>query len=170
MKLFHARRPDLNQTFISVSVLIRISFSYFLNLAICITLFAGKMSFQSRPFSFINHKIKFKTQWYVSMSRNFRCSSLMVFKSYGSSALTFITIRFICTRAFQRSFAVSLKPHFLHYFTRRFKLAEWRMKGFANADWYIITRDMRDLWVPTECFYSFLRHHPLIRYHSTGNF
>ena len=46
MKLFHARRPDLNQTFISVSVLIRISFSYLLNLAICITfVLRGKCHF-----------------------------------------------------------------------------------------------------------------------------
>ena len=46
MKLFHARRPDLNQTFISVSVLIRISFSYLLNFAICITfVLRGKCHF-----------------------------------------------------------------------------------------------------------------------------
>ena len=46
MNLFHARRPDLNQTFISVSVLIRISFSYLLNLAICITfVLRGKCHF-----------------------------------------------------------------------------------------------------------------------------
>ena len=111
------------------------------------------MSFQSRSFSFINHKIKFKTQWYVSISRNFRCSSLMVFKSYGSSALTFLTIWFICTRAFQRSLAVSLIPHFLHYFTKRLKVAEvenerickcWlkynykRYERFVSANWVFL--------------------------------
>ena len=41
-------------------------------------------------------------------------------------------------------------------------------KEYFNSDWYKITRDMRDLLVSTESFYSFLRHHPLIRYRSTA--
>ena len=78
-KLFHASRPDLNQTFISVSLLI----SLLLNLGCYLhyLCFAGKMLFQFRPFSFISHKIKFTTQRCFFVSRNFRCSSLMVFKS-----------------------------------------------------------------------------------------
>ena len=78
-KLFHASRPDLNQTFTSVSLLI----SLLLNLGCYLRYlcFAGKMLFQFRSFSFISHKIKFTTQLCVFVSRNFRCSSLMVFKS-----------------------------------------------------------------------------------------
>ena len=42
---------------------------------------------------------------------------------------------------------------------------DWATTGIP-----VITRDMRDLWVSSECFYSFLLHHPIIRYHSMGNY
>ena len=40
----------------------------------------------------------------------------------------------------------------------------------SDSDWYKITWDVRDLWLSTENFHSLLRHHPLIRYQSTGHF
>ena len=116
-KLFHARRPDLNQTFISVSLLI----SFLLNLGCYLhyLCFAGKCYFS------------FVLSVSSVIKSNLQHNGVFLYQEISDVHPWWFLkakIRFICARTFQRSFVVSSIPDFLFYFTKRIN-SSWSGEG-----------------------------------------